>query len=64
MKNKFTGRDYWIKMKMKDNEIVERKVFTKNKKEAIKYVKDIYNGKNGLRQIIKIKPSTKWYREM
>lgn len=61
-KPKFRGQDFYLKMKMKDGEVIERKVFANSETNARKVAKRQFNGINGLSQIKKVKHGTKWYR--
>lgn len=61
-KPKFRGQDFYVTMKMKDGEVMERKVFANSETDARKVAKKEFSGMNGLRQIKKIKHGTKWYR--
>ena len=61
-KPKFRGQDFDLTMKMKDGEMIERRVFANSKNQARVVAKKTFNGINGLSLIRKIKSGTKWYR--
>lgn len=61
-KPKFRGQDFFITILFKDGIIREEKTFALNRKRAILSTKKLFNGKNGLKKIIKIKNGSKWFR--